>query len=168
MSREAYLPIFFGDFLSSTVYWRGEEKGLYLLLLGYQWSSGPLPADLETLSQVVGYEPPHFRKLWERVGKKFIQTTDGWINLRLEEHRARAHQISGKRAAIGSKGGSASAAKRAAKRQANGQPIGSTLVDCLASKRSSKFQPSNPIQSNPNEEEESDACQGEERRETLS
>jgi len=163
MSREAYLPIFFGDFLSSTVYWRGEEKGLYLLLLGYQWSSGPLPADLETLSQVVGYDYPHFRKLWERVGKKFVQTTNGLINLRLEEHRAKSHQISGKRAAIGSKGGTVSAAKRAAKRQA----IGSTLVDCLASKRSSKFQPSNPIQSNPNEEEESEAYQGEERREAL-
>jgi hypothetical protein len=77
MPREAYLPIFFGDFLSSTVYWRGEEKGLYLLLLGYQWSSGPLPMDVETLAQVVGYESQHFLKLWERVGKKFVRTTGG-------------------------------------------------------------------------------------------
>lgn len=170
--KEAFLPVFFGDFLSSTIYWRGEEKALYLLLLGYQWSSGPLPSDPIQLAQVACYEAKQFIKLWEVVGKKFVETGSGLVNRRLEEHREKSHQVSSKRAAIGSKGGEASAAARAAKAaakhpastQANGQPIGSNLVNGISSKRRSKFQPSNPIHPTPNEEEESEACHGQERR----
>lgn len=159
MRADAYLPLFFGDFLSSTIYWRGEEKALYLLLLGYQWSSGALPKDLEQLAQVACYEPKHFMRLWKRIEGKFEATAAGLVNLRLEEHREKSHEVSGKRGPIGRLGGLASGAARKAKAEAkrqaiaqanmeaNGEPIGSILVGDFSSKTPSKIEPSNPSQS---------------------
>lgn len=153
MRKEAFLPLFFGDFLSSTIYWRGEEQALYVLLLGYQWSSGPLPTDLTKLSQVARYDHKQFLRLWETVGKKFASTAEGLVNLRLEEIREKSHEISGIRSSVGSKGGRASAASRAAKAaakpQANVQPIASILP------KQNRTIHTIPIQS-----EESEACQG--------
>jgi uncharacterized protein YdaU (DUF1376 family) len=103
--KEPFLPLFFGDFLASTAYWRGEEQGLYLLLLGYQWSSGPLPMNTEDIATVARYDHKHFLKLWARVGTKFVRTSSGLLNERLEEVRARSRDISRKRAEVGKRGG---------------------------------------------------------------
>jgi uncharacterized protein YdaU (DUF1376 family) len=100
------MPFFFGDFLAATATWDGEEQSLYMLLLAYQWSSGPLPSDPARIAKMCRYERKRFDVLWGTVSAKFALTAKGWINDRLELHRERAKEISNKRAAAGAKGGS--------------------------------------------------------------
>jgi uncharacterized protein YdaU (DUF1376 family) len=160
MAKEPYLPLFVGDFLAATVFWKGEERALYLLLLAIQWASGPLPSDISQLAEATGYDRKHFARLWQRVGTKFHQTSAGLINDRLEEIRAKARDVSAKRTASGAKGGEA---KRRQFAKANGGDLlkqtgkqnGASLL-----KQNEEALYSHPIQSNPNEEEE--AYQGEE------
>lgn len=108
MSPQPFMPLFFGDLLAATPTWDGEERALYLLLLAYQWSAGPLPADPKKIAKMCQYDQKTFPKLWATVGKKFIETGAGLINERLEGHRQKANEISNKRANAGAKG----AAKR--------------------------------------------------------
>lgn len=103
--KQPFMPLFFGDLLASTQTWEGEERALYIVLLACQWSAGPLPTDPRRIAKMAQYDPDTFAKLWEMVSTKFIQSADGLINARLEQHRDRASEISEKRAAAGAKGG---------------------------------------------------------------
>lgn len=94
MSKQPFLPLFFGDFLASTAAWEGEERALYMLLLAYQWTSGPLPAEPKRLARMCQYDPKAFAKLWPTVAPKFDATDAGLVNRRLEEHRAKSERIS--------------------------------------------------------------------------
>lgn len=123
--KQHFLPLFVGDFLASTATWEGEERALYLLLLAYQWSSGPLPADVKKLARMCQYDPKGFAALWRIVGQKFSELNGGIGNPRLEEHRARAVEISNRRANAGAKGGASSGATRQAKAEQKGQQTGS-------------------------------------------
>ena len=106
---QPFMPLFFGDLLASTPTWDGEERALYLLLLAYQWSAGPLPKDLKRLARMCQYDHERFQALWlENLRHKFEDTPEGLCNVRLEQHRIKANSISEKRAAIGKAG----AAKR--------------------------------------------------------
>lgn len=116
MTTQPFMPLFFGDFLAATAKWEGEERALYLLLLAYQWTSGPLPKDEKKICKMCGYDQKTFASLWETVGTKFVTTDDGLVNVRLEVHRDRSNEISTKRSQIGSAGGKASGeARRQAK-----------------------------------------------------
>lgn len=108
VAKQPFLPLFFGDFLASTATWDGEEQALYLLLLGYQWASGPLPEDPQKLARMARYEPKRFQKLWGTVGQKFIAVDSGLLNERLEEHRQKANEL----AEVASARGRAGARKR--------------------------------------------------------
>jgi uncharacterized protein YdaU (DUF1376 family) len=105
---QPFLPLFFGDLLASTPTWRGEERALYVLLLAYEWTSGPLPCDEDLLAVMSQFDKRTFKKLWSVVGRKFVETDKGLINPRLEEHRQKSLDIAAKRAAAGANG----AAKR--------------------------------------------------------
>lgn len=105
MSRLAFLPLFFSDFLASTAEWTGEERALYLLLLGFQWTLGSLPPDPRRLCRLVDFESDLFAECWRVVSTKFVEIDGRLYNLRLEEHRAKAKAISAKNAENGSKGG---------------------------------------------------------------
>ena len=106
---QPFMPLFFGDFLASTPTWDGEERSLYLLLLAYQWSAGPLPKDIKKLAKMCQYDFDCFQLIWmQNVRQKFDETPDGLINRRLEQHRTKAASISKKRAELGKAG----AAKR--------------------------------------------------------
>jgi uncharacterized protein YdaU (DUF1376 family) len=144
MGREAYMPLFFGDFLAATAEWLGEERALYLLLLGYQWSLGSLPADPEKLCRLVSWDRKLFLKHWPMVATKF-QARDGrLVNDRLEQHRARAEEISAKRAAAGAKGG------QKTKQMPDRLPE-QTESNCLANAFGLLGHPSNP--SNPSKKD---------------
>jgi uncharacterized protein YdaU (DUF1376 family) len=102
---QPFMPLFFGDFLASTPTWDGEERALYLLLLAYQWSAGPLPDDVRRLARMAGYEYEKFECLWLNVVRsKFDATSEGLVNPRLEDHRQKALAISKKRAELGKAG----------------------------------------------------------------
>lgn len=118
MAKEPLLPFFFGDFLASTAEWEGEEQSLYMLLLGYQWSLGSLPEEPRRICKLVRWDWQLFERCWETVGAKFEANAGRLLNQRLEQHRAKALQLSEKRAAVGSIGGKASQAiARAAREQ---------------------------------------------------
>ena len=122
MTKLPYMPMFVDDFFGGTMRWKGEAQALYSLLLMHQWASGPLPKDLSEIADAIRYEEKQFRKLWETVQKKFRLTSEGWVNVRLEEHREKSRQLASMRAEIGKRGGKASAqAKAQAKVQPNEQ-----------------------------------------------
>lgn len=105
MAKEAFLPLFFGDFLASTAEWDGgEERALCLLLLGYQWSLGSLPADLRKLRKLADWDEGIFERCWKTVRTKFEERDGRLMNPRLEEHRQKAVALSQKNAASGRKG----------------------------------------------------------------
>lgn len=103
-SKLPYLPLFFGDFLASTAEWEGEERALYLLLLGHQWSLGSLPAEPEKLRRITGWGPKTFKAAWPTVSSKFEERDGRLYNARLESHRNTALEISDKRSKAGRKG----------------------------------------------------------------
>lgn len=107
MTKTPYMPFYVGDFLAATTFWSGEARALYLLLLGYQWSNGPLPGNPMTLAKAIQYDEKHFMTLWETIGAKFAQTEQGLVNARLEEHRQKAMQISEKRSGAAKAGADA-------------------------------------------------------------
>lgn len=146
MSTQPFLPLFFGDLLAATPTWEGEERALYLLLLAYQWSAGPLPTDPKRIAKMCQYDVKTFVRLWGIVGKKFTPTADGFINARLEEHRKKAVEIASKRSSAGANG----AAKRWQRdKQDNSKP--------MANATSLQCHPNHPIPSIP----ESDSRRGE-------
>jgi uncharacterized protein YdaU (DUF1376 family) len=104
MSREAFLPLFFGDFLASTAEWTGLEASLYLTLLGHQWAIGSLPKDVSRLYAVVKWPPRTFYVAWKQVSSKFEERDGRLYNLRLEEHRGKAQFLSEKNRLAGLKG----------------------------------------------------------------
>jgi uncharacterized protein YdaU (DUF1376 family) len=145
--KEPYLPFFFGDFLAATAFWRGEERALYMLLLGYQWSSGALPANLDDLALAVQYEPKNFQGLWKRVGTKFVKTKDGLLNRRLEEIRTKAHEISRKNSEAGKRGAAARWQKDSERHETvSGEPVTGAIETPIAEGVALGCS-SNPIQS---------------------
>lgn len=107
MAREAFLPLFFGDFLGATSEWAGEEASLYLTCLGYQWSQGSLPADLVKLCRLVRWERKNFDRCWPQVSEKFVNVDGRLLNTRLEEHRAKSQKVAEKNSASGKAGAEA-------------------------------------------------------------
>ena len=135
MSAQPFLPLFFGDLLASTPTWEGEERALYVLLLAYQWTAGPLPADPKRIAKMCQYDTKAFARLWSVVGRKFVEVDGGLINQRLEEHRSKANEVANKRAIAGAKG----AANRWQKeKQPDSKPIANAI--------SLPSHPSHPIQ----------------------
>jgi uncharacterized protein YdaU (DUF1376 family) len=98
------MPLFIGDFLSSTAEWTGEERGLYLQLLAHQWSLVSLPTDPSRLCRLVAYDQQNFSNCWEVVRCKFNVVDGRLYNHRLEDHRAKSVELSSKRSAAGKKG----------------------------------------------------------------
>lgn len=138
MSTQPFLPLFFGDLLAATPTWEGEARALYVLLLAYQWTAGPLPTDPKTIARMCQYDTKTFNRLWSTVGKKFVESDDGLVNPRLEEHRVKAKEIAEKRANAGAKG----AAKRWQEpKQPDSKPMANAID--LSS------HPSHPILSDP-------------------
>lgn len=109
MRGNSPMPLHWGDFLASTANWPGEARGLYLILLGHQWSLGALPGDRKALIALSGYHGNRFNFAWQFVGPKFVRIPDGrLINMRLEDHRQAVERTRVIRRELGKKG----AAKR--------------------------------------------------------
>ena len=106
-SREAFLPLFVGDFLAATGEWEGEAQALYLLLLSHQWVLGSLPPQESALVRLTKYDRKRFAALWETVGTKFDEVDGRLKNLRLEQHRQHSHSVSRTRQQAGRRGAAA-------------------------------------------------------------
>lgn len=106
-AKTPFLPLFFGDFLAATAEWTGEERSLYLLLLGYQWTLGSLPADPAKVRHVAQWDAKLFARCWPTVCEKFEERAGRLYNPRLEEHRDRSNELAEKNSAAGRKGAAA-------------------------------------------------------------
>jgi uncharacterized protein YdaU (DUF1376 family) len=84
-----WLPWFHGDFMKSTQGWTLIERAVYILLLGASWEMGPLPTDKRRLAGIVGAQLDEFEEAWAAVRHKFEPTDAGYVNQRLEIHRAK-------------------------------------------------------------------------------
>lgn len=151
MTKLPYLPMFVDDFFGGTMRWDGEKQALYALLLMHQWASGPLPRTPVEIAEAVHYDQQRFKKLWDTVQKKFALTEDGWVNHKLEEHRAKALHLASVRAELGSRGGKAAAqAKARAIAEAKAQAeLEAELEAELQQKGQLRDQQISTIQSNP-------------------
>jgi uncharacterized protein YdaU (DUF1376 family) len=123
LSVQPYLPLYFGDFLASTAEWSGEEKALYLLLLGHQWALGSLPVDDEKIRRLAGYEKRTFAPAWKTISVKFPERDGRRYNERLEEHRQRSEEIGRKRAEVAAKSWDKRRAKDHANLEQTSQPL---------------------------------------------
>jgi uncharacterized protein YdaU (DUF1376 family) len=84
------IPWFHRDFLSATLGWTVAERGAYFLLLCAQWEMGPLSNDHARLAAILGVPVEEFKSLWTIIHPKFLETENGLVNHRLEEHRQEA------------------------------------------------------------------------------
>lgn len=105
--KQPFMPLFFGDFLASTAEWSGEERSLYLTLLGYQWSLGSLPTDPAKLCRLVGWDRKIFAECWPQVASKFEERDGRNYNPRLELHREKSVRLAEKNRAAGKAGAEA-------------------------------------------------------------
>lgn len=89
MGRESCMPLWYGDFLTSTNEWPGEACSLYLTALAQQWvsPSRSLPADPVSLRSVLRWSESTFERYWPIVAVKFELQGDRLVNRRCEEHR---------------------------------------------------------------------------------
>lgn len=152
MSKLPFMPLFWGDVLAATPTWSGEERSLYITLLAYQWSAGPLPSDPKRIAKMCQYDQKNFLDLWQVVGTKFRLTDEGLLNDSLEEHRDKAKSVGKKRAEAGKEG----AAKRWQKpSDENGKPMANAKVVAIGKGiASANGLLCHPIQSNPEGREE--------------
>lgn len=149
-----HFPLFFGDLLAATPRWKGPQRSLYVLLLAYQWFDGPIPSAPKDIADMCGYPLDEFERLWQVVGKKFVECDGGLINLRCEEHREKVAKISKKRSTAGKKGGDTTRQKVKQTGQQTGKQIEQQIEQQTGVANEGAVAtpfagPSNPIQSNP-------------------
>ena len=90
----ALLPFFVRDYIAATRHLSLAERGAYTDLLFLSWEMGALPSDPARLARLVGCGAEEFRQVWPAIRGKFIETEAGFVNARLEEHRAESMQRS--------------------------------------------------------------------------
>lgn len=89
-ARLPYMPFYVRDFLSATRSFSLEERGAYITMLAQTWDTGPLPKQPAKLAATIGCTPKELARVWKTVRAKFLETPAGLINVRLEDHRAKA------------------------------------------------------------------------------
>lgn len=105
----AMMPFWVRDYITATRQFTLAERGAYTDLLFFQWEQGVLPNDPDRLSRLLGVSREEFDEVWKTLSIKFLPTREGLSNVKLEQHRAKAVQLSQKRKVAGSRGGKASA-----------------------------------------------------------
>jgi len=104
-SRLPYFPFYADDFLVGTMAMDAEERGIYITLLCLQFANGNrIRLPLAKLSQLCDTTDGKVMTVLEM---KFEETSDGWVNRRLEEEYCKASEKQEKRAKAGKKGADA-------------------------------------------------------------
>lgn len=90
-----------GDLMGGTSRMDGTEFGAYALLFlnCYQDSTHTLPADDEEIRIIARVSPKVWRRIRDKVMKKFVRTADGWRHKRVEEEIAKMLRKSSKNSA---------------------------------------------------------------------
>jgi len=115
------------DFDMGTATMNCAEVGVYIRALAWSWVNGPIPLDVTERASLLRLTPRELQKIWPKVGAKFIKTSDGFMNARLEVERQKQADYRAKQ----SNKGKASAASRGNHGSTTVQPSlnhGSTTV----------------------------------------
>ena len=84
MAVNPIFPLYYNDIDRSTRDWTDAEFGCFVRLLMHQWGQGEIPKEPERLQRIT----TSLVESWLIVGKKFVETDTGLVNLRLEDIRA--------------------------------------------------------------------------------
>jgi uncharacterized protein YdaU (DUF1376 family) len=107
-AADRWFPLHIGDFVAGVLDLSRAEIGAYVLLLFHQWTSHrPIPADAQTLANITRSTLEEWAAMAPRILAKFTRVADGWLQLRLASERAKADQITTRRAAAGRAGAAA-------------------------------------------------------------
>src|SRR4051812_28230590 len=101
--KDLWMPLYVGEYLADTGHLTTTQHGAYLLLLMHYWRKRELPSDDKQLAAIAKLP----LRIWLDI-KETLQAFfyDGWRHKRVEAEFQRRLEVSEKRAAAGSKGGS--------------------------------------------------------------
>lgn len=107
---EAWMPMYWGDYLKKTARFTLAHHGAYMLLIAEYWSTGaPIPADAEEQALIVRLPVADWMELRPKIAEKFDETPDGkWHHERIDKELVRAAEKSAAKSRAGARG----AAKR--------------------------------------------------------
>lgn len=108
---DVWMPLYIGDYLSSTSRLTTEQHGAYLLLIMDYWKNGPLPDDDVVLAQICRMTSDAWSNARSTIRAFFEQDGSKLIHRRIDAELASAHEGKAKRKAKAE----AAAAKRWAK-----------------------------------------------------
>lgn len=133
--RDAWLPLYVGDYLRDTARLSTEQHGAYLLLIMDYWVNGPLPDDDAALGAIARMSPAAWKRM-RRALESFFQVKDGrWNHKRIDRERTRAFAIRELRSIAG---------KESAERKANKRAAGVATGEGLLSQQSATQSQSHP------------------------
>lgn len=112
MGKAPAFQFYAADFLIGTVDFSLAELGAYIKLLALSWGKGPVPLDETRRAMWMGVTVKDMRKLWQSVGQKWIETSEGYVNERLEMQRASQASFAAKQAENGRRSGQSRRTKR--------------------------------------------------------
>lgn len=108
---DAWMPLYIGDWDSSTRHLDCEQDGAYGRLVRHYWKNGPLPDDDMQLARIVGVPVARWRKLRPALAAFFIVSEGRWNHNRVDAELAKWGEKRRRYIERASAGGRAKAAK---------------------------------------------------------
>lgn len=110
MSRRAWMPMYWGDYLKDTAHLTTIQHGAYMLLIAHCWQYGSIPLDKGKQAAIANLS----QKRWGWHSKEVLAFfDDNGCNKRVKKELERAEIVSVKRKLAGAKGGYKAAIARA-------------------------------------------------------
>lgn len=94
MAKPPAFQFYANDFMDATRFWPANAVGLYVRLLCVQWTHDRIPSDIAIIAQGIGCSLQELESCWKLIGPKFVETSEGLVNERLEKVRERQEHIS--------------------------------------------------------------------------
>lgn len=88
---EAWMPMYWGDYLKKTARFTLAHHGAYMLLIAEYWSTGQaIPADPEEQALIVRVPVRDWLRLRPKIAEKFDERDDRWHHQRIDRELAKA------------------------------------------------------------------------------
>jgi uncharacterized protein YdaU (DUF1376 family) len=102
---QAWMPMYWGDYLRDTRDLTTLQHGAYLLLIAHYWQHGKLPTDEHRLAVIAGVSFKKWKAIREPIADKF---EEGWTHKRVAQELIRLESKMLQRSGSGYRGGIAS------------------------------------------------------------
>jgi len=103
MKNDLWMPLNVGDYLADTGHLSTTQHGAYMLLIMHYWRKRGLPSSDRELAAIAKLTLRNWLNMRETIQAFFF---DGWRHKRIEIELKKRMEVSEKRAAAGSRGGS--------------------------------------------------------------